>query len=277
MRQTKKIGIFIGAFLGVFLWIVLLWSGIAFLAQDNQEPAENPTGTVVTREVPEGEESTLATYEVEEGVVNFSSEEDIDAEERENYEKIWKEVVPLFPPEFLDKITKYQIITDGKDGLLAFVEKQWPADNWTLGIDSTDSIQEDGSFHKDFKGTVVHEIAHIIALESGQMDSEAQGTYTVEEGRLKEEAYLNQYYQKFWSSMDSSYDEEHPERYYRGHPDEFVSEYAATNPVEDFAETFLYFVEEDRPTGNTIRDQKILFMYEYPQLVEYRKSMREQL
>ena len=56
-----------------------------------------------------------------------------------------------------------------------------------------------------------------------------------------------------------------------------MTEYAATNPSEDFAESFMVFVLKEKPTKSTIADQKILFFYDFPELVEMRDFIRSNL
>lgn len=65
--------------------------------------------------------------------------------------------------------------------------------------------------------------------------------------------------------------------FYDKYQDQFVSDYAATNPGEDIAETYRVFVMEDKPEGNSIRDQKIKFMYEFEELVKIRQNIRQAL
>ena len=56
-----------------------------------------------------------------------------------------------------------------------------------------------------------------------------------------------------------------------------MTEYAATNPSEDFAESFMVFVLKEKPIKSTITDQKILFFYDFPELVEIRDFIRSNL
>jgi len=49
------------------------------------------------------------------------------------------------------------------------------------------------------------------------------------------------------------------DQFYVDHEDEFVSDYAATNPGEDIAESFATFVLKPAPSGDTLADQKVAF------------------
>ena len=56
-----------------------------------------------------------------------------------------------------------------------------------------------------------------------------------------------------------------------------MTDYAATNPDEDFAESYMLFVLKEKPTKSTVADQKILFFYDFPELVEMRDVIRSNL
>lgn len=58
---------------------------------------------------------------------------------------------------------------------------------------------------------------------------------------------------------------------------EFVSDYAATNIEEDIAESFRIFVCGEKPTTLSVADKKVLFFYDYPELVKIRNEYRNNL
>ena len=53
-----------------------------------------------------------------------------------------------------------------------------------------------------------------------------------------------------------------------------MSDYAATNVVEDIAESFMTFVLEDEPTGDTVAAQKLDFFWQLPEYVAIRERIR---
>jgi hypothetical protein len=61
--------------------------------------------------------------------------------------------------------------------------------------------------------------------------------------------------------------------FYLTHQDQFLDDYSTTHPAEDIAEAFAYFVFSPKPAGKLIKDQKMLFFYEYHELVELRQSI----
>ncbi len=198
----------------------------------------------------------------------------------EDHQKIWDQIATIVPEEYMAMIDRYEINTDGLGEIMAFVDQR-RNNQWNLSIDPKDILSEKGEFSQDAVQTIVHELAHIVSLNQSQMtqDQDDGSTYTVEEGTLKESAYLNKYYQRFWKDLmgeaEQIQSDEDLYLFYENHQDEFVTEYAATNPGEDFAESFAFFVTQDKPQGNTIKEQKMLFFYEYPEFVAMRDRIRQ--
>ena len=53
--------------------------------------------------------------------------------------------------------------------------------------------------------------------------------------------------------------------------------YAATNPSEDIAESFAFFILNDKAEGESLPAQKQNFFYAYPELVSFREEARSRL
>jgi len=68
-----------------------------------------------------------------------------------------------------------------------------------------------------------------------------------------------------------------PDPFYDAHQDQFITDYAATSPGEDIAESWTEFVMSERPAGNSTIDRKILFFYNYPELVQIRNYAQPSL
>lgn len=112
----------------------------------------------------------------------------------------------------------------------------------------------------------LHELAHLISLTPEEVDYSIEEkycwtNYTEEGGCFYVDSYLYKFYDRFWLPK---YDE--TSEYY-------LSEYATTHEQEDFAESFMYFVLYPKPTGNTIAERKILFFYEYEEMVMLRAQL----
>ncbi len=102
-----------------------------------------------------------------------------------------------------------------------------------------------------------------------------------------EKSYLNAFGHKFWQGEiyeawekafllednDHEASEHTLQELYDEHPDQFVTEYAATSPDEDIAESWTEFVMHPKPAGTSIADQKVLFFYAYPELLRTRNQI----
>jgi len=160
---------------------------------------------------------------------------------------------------------------------------------WNLTV-NLDAFIFDGELDEEYMiSTLIHEYAHVLSLNASQvryypvtdneniLDRFAQNceNQLVGEGCLYADAYLDDFIDIFWS------DEQELERVraeeldvYRGNEDNFISEYAATNPAEDIAESFTYFVLKPTPSGNSGADKKLRFFYNYKELENLRKLIR---
>lgn len=205
------------------------------------------------------------------------------------YQNLWKKINEVITPEYIGYISNLNIFSDGWQDILAYVVQNDYDERWTISVDLIDSIDKDGEFSKEFTDTLIHEFMHIITLNSKQLADKNYlfaETYTNTETSFKKGSYMNLFYQKFWKNHKNEIEvqnrENFPEdekvlrtyEFYEQYSDEFVSEYAATNPEEDIAETFMFFVLNDKPDGDEIRDQKINFLYEFPELVKIRDGIR---
>lgn len=200
-------------------------------------------------------------------------------EQKANHKKIWELVKKLVPDNYESRIGMFEISTDGVDGILASVA---PIDDgntkYIFHIDSKDAIDQDGTMNQgELERTIIHEFGHIMTLNAEQMNAKDKNTYQTMEGTLAKDSYLNQFYQKFWKPIESEWNEEDPYSFYDENASQFVNDYAATNPAEDIAESFTYFVVQDKPTGNTLKDEKLKFFYQFDELVKMRAEMRTEL
>lgn len=209
--------------------------------------------------------------------------------ELETYEKIWREIKDKVGTNLLASLDSFIVYSDGKDETLAYVNYiDDKASRWYMAIDIEDSINmEDNSLKEDFYFTIVHELAHVITLNDTQAiyNSEPSfGKYFEEDISFNEDSYLNEFYNRFWTySIDESRiiqnldNEDIRYKFFLRHENSFVTDYAATSPSEDIAESFAYFVINEKPMGNEIWEQKIRFFYEFEELVEIKNNIRKRL
>ncbi len=186
-------------------------------------------------------------------------------------------IVPeAFSDQYLGRLVLYR--EEGGDGTAAFVAQQDNTSRWDVYVNMT--TFDDGEEEVVF--TLIHEFANILTLNAAQVSSDMPEdechNYFVQEGCLHADAYLNLFYAQFWKGRDFDIDVEDSLDNYDKAPDAFVSEYAATNPGEDIAESFAAFVfRKESAQVQTIAEKKMAFFKAYPELVEMRRGLRTEL
>jgi hypothetical protein len=254
------------------------------------------------------QEISLATYKVIGEQISDPVFDSVPANlksEQENLaaqQVVWTYFTSIIPEENRRMVSNYAVLTDGQANLLAAVAPL-PSDpsHWMLEVDIADSTD-----YANLTFTMIHEFGHLLTLNADQVapstavfsnphdknvynqEAAACPTYFTGEGCSNPNSYINQYYQHFWkdiyaewSQIDQIDDQrdyyEKLTQFYQHYEDRFVSEYASTNPGEDIAESWAFFVLGPKPQGNTIADQKVLFFYEHPELVQLRAQILTRL
>jgi hypothetical protein len=149
---------------------------------------------------------------------------------------------------------------------------------------------------------LIHEFAHLLTLNSTQVppsleifkhptdrttyfhELAACFTYFTGEGCSNPGSYMDDFYNQFWLDIydewnkiefetDSEEYYQEMEAFYAKYEDRFVTDYAVTRPPEDIAESFTFFVLSPKPDGKSIAEQKVLFFYNYPELVTLRETI----
>lgn len=207
-------------------------------------------------------------------------------------ESIWRGVVALLPSKYLSQhVKRFHVFSDGTADTLAYVNKaSYDPKAWVLAVDRTDYRYSKGFF---FTSTIIHEFAHILALEDGQIGSYHWkcDNFSNLDGCFKADSYLNQWYQQFWAgeiaekhrlmlsaSTTKADRREKVAQFYQQDPSLFVSEYASTDAVEDFAESFAHYVLNDEVTDKgLLYARKMSFFSGFPELVHVREYIRSRL
>lgn len=247
-----------------------------------------------------GEDGELALYSVINGQLAISKQAQATSaqhrelvNDEEAHNAIWDLYTTVFGDHSLVEHLNYLLIfSDGPGGIMASVG---PVDEdsgkMELGIDMVDSYEDGEYVEKELLiETLIHEYAHILASTIEQadysVDEESCSTLFDNEGCLKADSYLYAFSENFWvgqllADWDAIPIEEYDEQIldfaskYESH---FVTEYAASNRQEDFAETWAWFILQDKPTDNdTVAKQKVLFLYEYNELVQIRQHIRSNI
>jgi hypothetical protein len=161
----------------------------------------------------------------------------------------------------------------------------------------------DAESYYDLTYTLIHEEGHLLTLNSEQVppsealfrfpdnktvyeqEAAACKQYFTGEGCSNSGSYMNEFFQRYWSNFFAEWQKTQGQDvqrdllfdFYSVHADQFLTSYAATSPEEDIAESWAFFLLSPRPEPTSIANQKILFFYEYPELVALRQEILNRL
>jgi len=196
---------------------------------------------------------------------------------------VWETFTRVTTIEFAGSVVTQFRTGDAPDSdTLAYVYQDSDPTLWILAANLATS--ED---HEQLVATLIHEYGHILTLGVDEVTSDAADCSTIEldEGCADNDSAIWMFEQQFWSEYGSdapaadNSDADVGWAFYNEHEEDFVSDYAATNVVEDIAETFMTFVLEDRPSGapgDSVVADKISFFWSYPDFVEIRERIRSE-
>ena len=200
------------------------------------------------------------------------------------------------PKDLIDKyVVSLRLFTDGKDGDLGGLNQMNESvDSWQFDLDTADVniYSKDSIEILDYTHTLIHEYGHLLTLNPSQIEltddmiQDDNKGYLTSEGYALKDSYLGIFVKQFWDdelllewdNIDNKKNENKRVKllyeFYLSHRDNFVTDYAAESPEEDIAEAWTFFVLSDKPDTNTVKNQKVIFFYQFPELVEYRQKMR---
>jgi len=217
----------------------------------------------------------------------------------------WQIFATLIPAKDRQIVSQYKVFTDGFEETLAMVDlTEGDLTHWIVEVDIADLEDKN-----QFMFTLIHEYAHLLTLNASQVTADQEvlndllndtpdlallerkttacPNYFTGGGCSLPNSYINSFYNRFWVDINTEWKKidalqyaDDLDPYYAGlynfyltHQDQFVDDYSTTHPTEDIAESFAYFVFSPRPAGNSIKEQKIAFFYEYPELIELRQNI----
>ncbi len=184
---------------------------------------------------------------------------------------IWDRFTTLIPADQRRMVVGFELMPAAYDGAHVYPSDDDPT-TWVLGV--SEGLGADLDF------VLIHEFGHLLTLQAREVppgDDEARcPTYFTGEGCALRGSTFATFVARFWptSLQAELQDWQAAEAIYDREPNSFVNDYAATNPGEDLAETFAVFVTTERPTGSTIADQKIRFLWDDADMVELRARIR---
>ena len=265
-----------------------------------------PIGDYIEGDTPDGYH--LARYQVNGDQITLQEKPTVPnnlvylQDDEAKHKELWNILTKLTPKDH--NVSIFYLTTDGDGEIAAGVDRD-PDDvsKWSFFYDMTEAYPDGVLDKKDVIFTTIHEYGHIIFGDVSQIDVTPDLQYASDEifyqalddcypnymsydGCNKNNSYLNLFYQQFWEDIILEWDEiqyildddeffEQEDAFYEKYQDRFLTRYSATNPDEDIAESWSAFVLLEKPNGYSISEQKILFFYDYPKLVEIRESIRD--
>ncbi|HFA47777.1 MAG TPA: hypothetical protein ENJ95_02020 [Bacteroidetes bacterium] len=238
-----------------------------------QTNENNEDGSLTLYEVTGDAIAKIKDYEVPQSLLTYQ-------QDYAKHQEIWDFVTRLLPLEERDKIGQFEVFHGGGE-VLGYVTPVNENDlsKWRFGLAIDAAEQLDGiDFKNLFTYVAIHEYGHVLTLNDGQVMAGSEAgcnNYFPGEGCSRSNSYINRMFELGWKDIYREFDENNPEPFYEKYKDRFVTDYAATNPAEDIAEVFAFFItQENKPDASNIANQKIRLLYEFPELVDLRNKIR---
>ncbi|KAF0108455.1 MAG: hypothetical protein FD146_1029 [Anaerolineaceae bacterium] len=202
------------------------------------------------------------------------------------HQSIWDFFTSIIPAEQRPMVNEFVIFTDGDYEYLAAVERDSSdLNHWALKVDIADAGD-----HKALAATLLHEFAHLLTLNNDQVYAAYYNCPVdyINPGCGRANSYIDEFYQTFWVDIYDEWaavnalpegkvrDQKMAEFYYT-HQTHFLTAYASTEPAEDIAESWTYFILVPPPTAHTTGARKIMFFYEFSELVQLRSEITARL
>lgn len=201
---------------------------------------------------------------------------------KDKHKNIWNLFAKLIPRNERKKITQFMIYEGEANGSAGFVvELSDTLDEWVMGIAIDYAFENGNLINQELLHTMIHEYGHVLTLNDSQLDPtisrETSVTYHPGEGASKTNSYINKLFNLYWKDIfelhtnattnSTLYD------FYNTHKNRFVTDYAVTNPPEDIAEVFTYFIMEKISNGE-IAKKKINMLKSHSELVLLKSAIK---
>lgn len=238
-------------------------------------------------------------------VGNAARHSSADARSTNLHRMLWERFNLLFPREYRSLVKEFEVATDGPGNITAYSglsNRRYGA--WVLGIDPAD-VFPNGQWNKsELDASLIHEFGHILFQREGQMKYSRRAfaslgthgyrtevnaarrdcpTFFTFDACAEPHSYLYNYMYVFWQPMLNQWVSQSgssmgKRAFLNRHHQGFVSNYAASHPVEDLVESFTAFVLRQPPKGNSkLADRKVNFFYQFPEMVKLRAHIRANL
>ena len=211
-------------------------------------------------------------------------------------QKLADYVVDFIPYKYRRHVSHFYAIGEGESGNsfsgMVFHTSKKSLDRQALCVSMLTPLYiSDKQEEKKWLGqTVIHEFGHTLWENNKQgvivSDGETPPSgyeQAHDHVYIKSDGYFYRFSTEFWEKTglldkwSKAMDSDKMDEFYNNHKDHFVTGYAASNNNEDATESFRLFIEDDKHTGNKVKDQKVNYFYNYPELVELRKTLRAKI
>lgn len=271
MRGTRLIIVIVSALLAIGLVTVGIVVALGGVVVTDPPVSETDSSGEVTTDVPTEEDDDFGTVEVY-AVLDDGS---LDPSASGLAAEVWDTFTRVAGADTTAAIMTQFRVGDAPDSdTLAYVYQDEDPQYWVLAANLATSDDP-----TQLIATLVHEYAHILTLGVDELDVDAASCELQLDEGCADGSILGAFEQEFWSGYTDAPDPANTDgdlayEFYLAHEDDFVSDYAATNVVEDIAESFMTWVIEDDPSGTSVIAQKMAFFERYPQLVAERDRIR---
>jgi hypothetical protein len=268
---------------------------IAPLGRHRTELAEKPGGYELARyrlDEQSGQLESVATTAVPDYLTPYQADTQL-------HHRIWNYFTEIFPNNPETHASYMIIFMDGNKNRPA--ARVWQLDGkWRLYVNLLDFDSPESAMF-----ILTHEYGHILTLSKTQVLSiKDEYGYKREQAEFDkmqaqcgdrfftgfdcttEKSYLNAFGKRFWKGevydnwvqillqdQDAETNQKALDEFYTKYSSQFLRPYSATNPLEDIADSWTEFILHPKPTTKSIADQKILFFYDYPELVQMRTDI----
>jgi hypothetical protein len=216
------------------------------------------------------------------------------------HQRIWNYFTEIFPNDADVHVSYMAVYIDTSEE--HYSASIWDLDGkWRLYINLVEFNDPEAVV-----ATLAHEYGHMLTLNKNQvigirseyglemeqadfdkMRAQCNGQFFSGYECAIEKSYMNEFGNRFWTGevydtwvqafllLDKDRDayQSAIDELYTKYSDRFITDYAATNPHEDIAESWTEYIMRPKPFGTSIADQKVLFFYEFPELVELRSEI----
>lgn len=233
-------------------------------------------------------ENIVAKYTILENNISL-----IEGIKNEKHIEIWQIFSYIIPKNYRVDFKEFVIYSDSELKTDAYVSRNEEDDTkWNLYLNKDSFYDKEGNLDKK-EGiyTLIHEFAHVLTLNKSQVQyypldaseytlwlyQDRCNNNSISEWCLYKTSYLNNFINTFWEDdfrKIKNAQEWDEFDFYTNSETNFVTGYASTNPGEDIAETFTYFVLGKKPEYTTIANQKVLQLYEYPELIHLKNLIQ---